>query len=60
MDDYQKIMEGLYNAIVKTAADSFDKKFREEIELFDKMPPMYWEKMLEYTDEQQNILIDMI
>lgn len=52
--------EGLFNAIVRTAAGSFESKFRDEIELFDRMPPMDWDSMLEYTDKQQNILVDMI
>lgn len=52
--------EGLFNAIVKSAADSFENKFREEIDLFDRLPPMDWEKMLEYTDKKNDILIDMI
>ncbi len=52
--------EGLFNAIVKSAADSFEGKFHEEIELFDKMPLMDWEKMLEYTEEKNSILVNMI
>ena len=51
---------GMFNAIVKSTVERFENRFREEIRIFDKMSLMNWEKMLEYTDKQQNILIDMI
>ncbi|WP_206460376.1 TetR/AcrR family transcriptional regulator [Anaerovorax sp. IOR16] len=51
---------GLFNEIVKSTADGFENKFREEIAIFDKMPQMPWEEMLEYTDNQQFKMIDKI
>lgn len=51
---------GLFNAIVKSAADNFEQRYEKELDIFDKMAPMDWDKMLEYTDNQQNLLIDMI
>lgn len=51
---------GLFNAIVKSTADNFEQKYQEELDIFDKMAPMDWNRMLEYTDNQQNMLIDMI
>ncbi|KXL52503.1 DNA-binding transcriptional repressor AcrR [Anaerotignum neopropionicum] len=51
---------GIFNALVKSTADNFEQKFQEELDIFDKMAPMNWDKMLEYTDNLQNLLIDMI
>ncbi|PYG87965.1 TetR family transcriptional regulator [Ruminiclostridium sufflavum DSM 19573] len=51
---------GLFNAIVKSTADNFYQRYQEELDIFDKMAPMNWYEMLEYTDNQQNMLIDMI
>lgn len=51
---------GLFNEIVKSAAVGFENKFREEIDTFDKMPQMSWEKMMEYTDNQLFKMVDMI
>lgn len=52
--------QGLFNAIVKSTADNFENKFREQIEIFDNMPSVDWDKMQEYTSEQHRVLIDMI
>ncbi len=51
---------GLFNEIVESTAIGFENKFREEIDTFDKMPQMSWEKMMEYTDNQLFKMIDMI
>ena len=55
-----KDKEGLFNAIVKLTAHNFECKFREEIHIFDKMAPMNWDKMLEYTDGLQHLLVNII
>ena len=52
--------EGLFDAIVRTTADSFVNKFCNELEIFDSMPAISWEKMLAYTAKRQSILTDMI
>jgi len=55
-----KDKEGLFNAIVKLAADNFKQNFQEALDTFDQMSPMDWDKMMEFTNKHLESLLDMI
>ncbi len=51
---------GLFYSIVNSAVDRFQNKYMETFQQFERLSPMNWSEMLEYTDGQQKNLIDVI